>query len=40
MDALRGSDLFVYVDDAKLFMHINSVKDVKAVQTDLDSMDS
>ena len=36
----EGSELFVYADDAKLFSHINSAKDVKALQNDLNVMNN
>ena len=36
MDVCKeGSGLFVYADDAKLFSHIKSAKNVKALQNDL-----
>ena len=39
MDVCKeGSELFVYADDAKLFSHINSAKDVKTLQNDLNVM--
>ena len=41
MDVCKeGSDLFVYANDAKLFSHINSAKDVESSLTDLISVDS
>ena len=36
----EGSELFVYADDAKLFSHINSSKDVKTLQNDLNVMNN
>ena len=35
----EGSELFVYADDAKLFNHIKSTKDVINLQTDLEHLD-
>ena len=41
MDVCKdGSELFVYADDAKLFSHINSAKDVKTLQNDLNVMNN
>ena len=34
----EGSELYVYADDCKLFNHINSMKDVNNLQSDLDLM--
>jgi len=39
MYAKKGSEIFVYADDAKIFNHVNSIKDVHVLQTDLNSMD-
>ena len=40
MDVCKeGSEIFVYADDAKIFNHVNSIKDVHVLQTDLNSMD-
>ena len=41
MDVYKeGSELFVYADDAKLFSHINSTKDVKTLQNDSNVMNN
>ena len=41
MDVCKeGSELFVYADDAKLFSHINSAKDVITLQNDLNVMNN
>ena len=41
MDVCKeGSELFVYADDAKHFSHINSAKDVKTLQNDLNVMNN
>ena len=36
----EGSDLYVYADDAKIFSHINNIKDVIVLQDNLNSMGS
>ena len=40
MDVCKESELFVYADDAKLFSHINSAKDVITLQNDLNVMNN